>query len=471
MEIVEGEANDHAVDIPRVNQDFLDQLVDRFSKKYPSTLPPQTGNNGNPCIFELPTRFESIFYKSIKPQAVALGPCHSSRNSTELQMMEERKWRCLAPFIESKKKGKLEEYLIQLRLLEKEVRECYFESETELLSTDELLQMMLVDGFFILALFFSAKVNLTELDRDERSIYKNPLYKLDMAILPKIYEDLLLLGNQIPSCVLKMLYRFCFNIGSRKSLIIIATNFFCSISIIPESRNMPTDRLHWLHLLDLVRLVFISRVDGKAIISRAHRKKMQINDYRPFSLIPCVTMLRRAGIKVKRHIADTFLDVKFKNGVIRMPDIILDDSMCTLLVNCVAFEQSCNISKHFSIYTTLLDCLVNTAKDINYLCDRGVIGNFVGTDARVAQFINDLGRGLNIYNDRDDDDYFFLFDVFEGVNKYYRRGLNWGKWTSFKSEYFGKPWLLISALVGLVLLVLTFLQTYYTIYAYKHPKN
>jgi hypothetical protein len=199
---------------------------------------------------------------------------------------------------------------------------------------------------------------------------------------------------------------------------------------------------------------------------------MQINDYRAFSLIPCVTMLRRAGIKVKRHISDTFLDVIFKNGVIQMPNIILDDSMCSLLVNCVAFEQSCNISKHFSIYATLLDCLVNTAKDIHYLCDRGVIGNFVGTDAGVAEFINDLGRGLNIYNDRDDhDDYFFLFNVFGGVNKYYRKGLNWGKWTRFKSEYFGKPWLLISALVGLVLLVLTFLQTYYTIYAYKHPKN
>jgi hypothetical protein len=131
----------------------------------------------------------------------------------------------------------------------------------------------------------------------------------------------------------------------------------------------------------------------------------------------------------------------------------------------------CNISKHFSIYTMLLDCLVNTARDVDYLCDQGIIGNFIGTDDEAAQFINDLGKGLTIYNDRDDDDDFFLLDVFGGVNKYYRKGLNWGKWMSFKSEYFGKPWLLISAFVGLVLLVLTFLQTYYTIYAYEHPKN
>jgi hypothetical protein len=140
-----------------------------------------------------------------------------------------------------------------------------------------------------------------------------------------------------------------------------------------------------------------------------------MTDYRPFSPIPCVTKLRRAGIKVNRHMADSFLDVKFKNGVIEMPDINLDDSMCLLLVNCVAFEQLCNISKHFSIYVTLLDCLVNTAKDIDYLCDRRVIDNFLGTDTEAAQFINKLGKDLTIYKDRGDDDDYFLLDVFGDV--------------------------------------------------------
>jgi hypothetical protein len=134
--------------------------------------------------------------------------------------------------------------------------------------------------------------------------------------------------------------------------------------------------------------------------------------------------------------------------VIRMPDIILDHLMCSLLVNCVAYEQSCNISKYFSIYTMLLDYLVNTIRDVDYLCDQGVIGNFIGTDAKVAQFINNLDRGLTIYNDRDDDYDFFLLDVLGDVNKYYQKGLNWSKWMSFKSEYFEKPWLLISAFVG-----------------------
>jgi hypothetical protein len=135
----------------------------------------------------------------------------------------------------------------------------------------------------------------------------------------------------------------------------------------------------------------------------------------------------------------------------------------------------CNISKYFSVYATLLDCLVNTARDVDYLCDYHVIDNFFGTDAEAAQFINNLGKDLTIYKDRgDNDDFFFLLDVFGYLNEYYQKRLNWGnwQWTSFKCEYFGKPWLLISAVVGFVLLVLTFLQTFYIIYAYYvHPKN
>jgi hypothetical protein len=472
MAIAEGEAT-HVLDItPRVNQGLLAQMEDRISKSHPSTLASETRTNRKRCIFRLPEKLKTINGKSFEPQVVALGPYHHGK--PHLHNMEELKWRCLASFMKSRKKGKLEECLKELGQLEMEVRECYSESETiKLISSDELLQMMVVDGCFILMLFFRDNLNLTELDRHERPTSNNPLYGLDMVILPKIYRDLILLENQVPSCVLEKLYAICFNISSRKSLLVIATNFLCSISSIPESRNMPTHGLDWLHLLDLVRSI---------LISRHHNKKIwRTCEYRQFSPIPCVTKLCRAGIKVKRRMANTsFLDVKFENGVIRMPDIILDDSMCSTLVNCVAYEQLCNISKHFSIYTTLLDCLVNTARDIDYLCDQGVVGNFIGTDTEAAQFINNLGRGLIIHKyrgdnydfldvsgeDHGDNYYFYLVDVFENINKYYRKGLNWGKWTSFKSEYFGKPWLLISVFVGFVLLVLSFLQTYYTI-----PKN
>jgi hypothetical protein len=177
------------------------------------------------------------------------------------------------------------------------------------------------------------------------------------------------------------------------------------------------------------------------------------------------------GIKVvNQHMADNFLGVKLNCGVIEMPKLTLNNAMRIFLVNCVAFEQCFNCSMHFSIYATFLEGLVNTVQDAEYLCDRRVIENFFGTNTEVAHFINSLGKDLNIHLDEGE---FYLLELFEDVAKYYQKRFHWAnwQWTNFKREYFSKPWLLISAFVGILFFILTFLQTYYTIYAYKHPKN
>lgn len=144
-----------------------------------------------------------------------------------------------------------------------------------------------------------------------------------------------------------------------------------------------------------------------------------------------------------------------------MPIIILNELMCSFLVNSVAFEQCHNKSpKHFSVYALFLDCLVNTAGDVEYLCDHGVIENYFETDV-AASFINDLGKGLTF-----NWDYLEFFWLCDSVKEYYQNRLH-RHWTSFKGEYLDKPWLCISVFGGVVLLVLSFLQTYYTI----HPKH
>jgi hypothetical protein len=61
-----------------------------------------------------------------------------------------------------------------------------------------------------------------------------------------------------------------------------------------------------------------------------------------------------------------------------------------------------------------LDCLVNTAGDIEYLCDHKVIENYIETDNEAAQFINNLGKGLIF-----DCDYFDFYNLCSEVNEYY----------------------------------------------------
>ncbi|GAU16038.1 hypothetical protein TSUD_339090 [Trifolium subterraneum] len=210
------------------------------------------------------------------------------------------------------------------------------------------------------------------------------------------------------------------------------------------------------HLLDLVRSSFIPTDE----LEKEHKSVTT-----PTHVIHCVSKLRHAGIKInpgKNNERETFLKVKFKHGVIEMPTITMDDFMSSFLSNCVAFEQcysGCSM-KYLTTYVTFLDCLINTYRDVEYLCDRNIIENHFGTEGEVASFINNAGKDVAV-----DFDSCYLSSLFNEVHEYYRN--SWHvQWASFKYTYFDTPWSFISALAALVLLVLTVAQTYFAAYQY-----
>jgi hypothetical protein len=440
---------------------------------------------------------------------VSIGPYHHGEES--LAEMEEFKWQCLAFLVKSSKKD-VGQYLESIREREKDAKECYPEKSLTKFNSIEFLKMMVLDGCFIIQFLlfsypFDLEDSLETLDLYERSILEeiklgvlyHPLNRMDRVRLPKIYMDLLLLENQIPYLVLEQLFKTCKSpadtndqktstkfseVTNDQSLSIIGLKVFSAIlgtryhrhkSHRHKSQNEPK----YLHLLDLVRSMFSPPEDReqsqREYYRRWHRGYLHLPDlfrfffilpneewpleyrYRPCDTIPCISKLRRAGIKVNPRKNDNFLIVDFQNGVIEMPTIILNDLMCSFLVNCVAFEQCYKkSSKNFSVYALFLDCLVNTAGDVEYLCDHRVIENYIENEA--ANFINNLGKGLTF-----DLNYVDFFVLCKRVNKYYKNSL-YRQWTNFKDEYIHKPWLWISGCGALALLVLTFLQTYYTMH-------
>ncbi|XP_059462724.1 UPF0481 protein At3g47200-like [Corylus avellana] len=442
-----------------VDEGHLAMMRNRISS-IPLMIPRELLVAGNPCIFRLPERFKNINGKSYEPQMVSIGPYH--RGKPHLQIMEEFKWQCLAYFL--KRPHDLNLYMANLLPLEMRARNCYSETINNL-TKSEFLEIMLLDGCFILELLrFLYSVEI----EDIREVQSHPLARMGRLKLLKIYKDLLLLENQIPSFVLLQLFqlsRMAWSWGhTDRAFSFIGIKVFSAILGIRYSGDKSRFNGSFLHLLDMVRSIFIPP-DHEAILQDRDEGFPLEYWYKPFNTIPSVSKLRHAGIKVNPR-KDCFLVAEFLNGAIEMPNIILNDLMCSLLVNCVAFEQSYNnSSKHFSVYALFLDCLVNTVGDVEYLCDRRVIDNYIGTNLDAAGFINILGKDLTF-----DIDYFNLWSLFFNVNEYYRNRLN-RHWTSFRREYFNKPWLWISALVALVLFVLTFLQTFFTIYAYVHPKN
>ncbi|XP_042964552.1 UPF0481 protein At3g47200-like [Carya illinoinensis] len=177
--------------------------------------------------------------------------------------------------------------------------------------------------------------------------------------------------------------------------------------------------------------------------------------------IHCISKLRLAGIKVSPVMALSLLEVRFKRGVIDMPNIAIDDFMSVAELCGIRAKPPEKQQVLFGLrYFFGLPGEHQGGRE--YLRERNVIDNYLANDSEVAQFINSAGKDLVL-----DDKCFYLGKLFEDVDKHYRNRWMW-KWASFKREYFDKPWLLLSAAGGLLLVLATSFQA---IMAYKFKNN
>ncbi|GAB2279632.1 hypothetical protein Dimus_014276 [Dionaea muscipula] len=191
-------------------------------------------------------------------------------------------------------------------------------------------------------------------------------------------------------------------------------------------------------------------------------------DERRQQLIPCVIDLKNAGVKFKKRETDQFLDIKFDKriGVLEIPRILVHDGTKSLFFNLIAFEQ-CRMDSTDDItsYAFFLDNLINSAEDVSHLHYCGIIENCLGNDAEVAELFNALCQ--EVVFDNDDSS---LSELSETINDYYKEW--WHAWRAdLRNKYFNNPWAIISLIAAVILLLLTFAQTFYGVYAYYRPSS
>lgn len=326
---------------------------------------------------------------------------------------------------------------------------------------DKLIQMMVLDGCFLLTLFLTAAGNLRMV---------NPIFSMPWA-LPSIRRDLLLLENQIPLFVLETLLnaaKFTWKTDLNK----IALDFFSSSFRKPkDSWASKHCSLKAKHLLDLIRQTFIPttpQTDNASIPLQTSLSPPQTNNNASemesgtsssseplvLKLTLSAKKLCNSGVKFElKKGVDTFLDIGFKNGVLQIPEIILDDFLRVVLLNFIAFEQFyAKPLTDVTSYTMLMGCLVNSERDAAYLIEKGIIQNYLGTEDEVSRFFK---RILNDYVF--DIETSYLASVFNEVNEYSSNGLH-VEWARFKQTYMGSLWIALSSIAALTLLLLTITQ-------------
>ncbi|KAA8516680.1 hypothetical protein F0562_016814 [Nyssa sinensis] len=370
-----GEEAHLVINIGEVNKDRIQSMQQKISDA-PRLLSKSAGRSSC-CIFRVPQSLVDINGQSYQPQIVSIGPFHHGK--PHLQMIEEHKWRFLGALLNrTQKKGlRLEDLWNGIQPLEIQVRECY--SQTIHFDSHEFVEMLVLDGCFLIELFrIVGGLVQSQLD--------DPLFSVSW-VYPILLRDLIRLENQIPFLILQSLFDITQMADEEHgpSLATLALEFFNGALQRPYEVLAKYSELQGKHLLDFIRSSFIPMDQEE----RSHRTNSQA------SVIPCISKLRRAGIKFLRGKEDSFLQVKFRHGVIEMPTILIDDFTSCFLLNCVAYEQchrSC--SKHVTVYATLLDFLVNTVRDVEYLSDGNIIENYIGGDAAVAKLIKNMGKEL-----------------------------------------------------------------------------
>ncbi|KAF8389061.1 hypothetical protein HHK36_025746 [Tetracentron sinense] len=307
------------------------------------TVPPLSSTCS---IHKVPKMLRSVNDKAYNPKVISIGPFH--RGEESLQVMEEHKWRYLRIFLDWYPQIKLEHYVEVLRGLEESARQCYVEPIK--LGSYEFVEMMLLDGFFILVLFL--KMWTHEWDS------RDPIFRTRWMLGP-IMLDMLLLENQIPFFVLKRLFQLSEvpnqDDERRPSLLELTYVFFRKFLKRDEILDQTISRSEVKHLLDFVQSFLLP----SSIMVLPH------GDTR-YDFTPTATELHEAGVEFKVVKSNCLLDISFRNRVLEIPFLKIEDGTELLFRNLIAWEQcqtllNCEITS----YAYLMDGLIKTPKDVD----------------------------------------------------------------------------------------------------------
>ncbi|WCJ41608.1 hypothetical protein M5689_022465 [Euphorbia peplus] len=465
---------------PEPERERLWSLKERI-KKAPELLNSRAAQES--CsIIRVPHNMMELYPRSFQPGIVSIGPYY--HGDERFRMMEEQKCRILGAFLN--KVGKfcvdLDQLYQPIKDLEEEIRDCYSQNIDGYKSC-QLIDMMILDGCFIIHLL-SVLGQITVHEADD------PIFNF-LWMLSSLTRDLLLLENQIPFFVLKTLYSLCLpdhlEVASLQELILTLINY----SLPRSNSSVLYDKYRDIdckHILDFYRSTCIPSpgIDNQGETLRSscwgpwwvkylcgldgiqRRAKISVQFASSVQFIQPVETLLHAGIEFKkREDVDSFLDIGFSKGKLKIPHVVTGDIMSSLMLNCIVFEQCYqHRSKHFISYFNFMAHLLNTSFDAGYLREKKIIENFAGTDLELVNFFSEVGNSIPYCFDDED----YLMNVTKEVEIYYRNPRHVGL-AEFKKTYCASVWIVLSASAAVLVIFLTLLQTFYAVFAYYKPNS
>ncbi|KAL5546483.1 hypothetical protein UlMin_006170 [Ulmus minor] len=406
--------------------------------------------------------------KYYEPRWISIGPIHHCKASKLIQLAEDQyKLDLVANFISNSGQ---ETQVVFSKIMENinEIKNCFQEDLIEGYADETLSWMLFLDGCSILEFIYSFVFDKL----------KNFKIKKEQVIFA--LQDLFLLENQIPFRVLKLLMDSSKEKEALKSSIkeFIRANVMAPYKL---KRNVeikmepePT------HLLDLLRSALLQqspidqedpKADGRANSKQSRQQPIEKKNRYDRQSFRNVQDLRAAGIKLKPSKSCSLRDITFTSHLtacLKLPPLVVDDSMAPKLLNLVAFEMC---PDNFSVelksedhgvtsYVTFLDSLIDNEEDVKRLRASHVLWNCLSSDAEVARLFNEIGSCLASMP--------AYPDIVTKIQKHYER--KYVKWLAqISHDHFKDPWTILALVGALLALALTGIGTWFTVYPIPGP--
>ncbi|KAL4355197.1 hypothetical protein GQ457_06G024770 [Hibiscus cannabinus] len=385
-----------------------------------------------PLIQRLPSTLgiPDDFIKYFKPRVISIGPIHHADST--LHESEQLKLRLAAHFV--KNVGLDKEILYGTIKSEiGSLKECYDPKVLEPYDDEKLAWMLFLDGCAILQAILQGSYHY-------ESTYSSSKMMIKHDLLTFVYLDMFLLENQLPYRVLELLIN---NSSDTSGLSMRLIDLFIEENVIfpAEIEQLPRQKQQEgepVHLLDHLR---------KRLILKKEKN---------------ITLWERLGIMCHLKRNQSPHGRRFQPHMLHGKTMAATDHGGRLdgayrFMNLIAYEMCPDFENDFTVTSYI--CFLDDAGDVKVLKDDGVLYNVLGSDEEVANLFNKMSTLLvpspEIY-----------VDVKLQVEDHCRR-----KWIRLAAQayltYFSSPWAFIAFMGANAALLLSALQTYYTIISVK----
>ncbi|XP_068463524.1 UPF0481 protein At3g47200-like [Phaseolus vulgaris] len=356
-------------------------------------------------IFRVPEKLLEANENMFIPGNVSIGPLHHGKDG--LKYMEDRKWHYMFTLLNrqpNRLESSLHECANAMSDLEKPARNFY--AEELKLRSNQFIEMMLVDGCFIIELLL--KYALKGIRRRGDPIFVTP------GLLNRVRCDLILLENQIPFLILQRLFQIVhIQVQHDQTLTLSELIFRFFRKMLPGDREFVNEKFsqEGYHLLDLIRQCYLpnyARVVSTKSISQGD--------------LECATKLKKDGIKSKRSNTKFLLNLKFANGVLHVPPFTLHHFIEMLFSNMIALEQHQNDSQPVTSYALLMQAMVCTEKDAKLFHKLRILIMDNYPEKEVCDLFKRLCRKVEYEEDK-----FYFAGLIEQIFEYKRAPKSWRK--------------------------------------------